>query len=715
MERIAPLAKILAEANGIDWQKLNGTGSGGMIVEQDILNYLSRVMSGEEDPPSTPVDPTPAGWTGDEIPSADMLNKAGMNADMLSRAGVDTDITAFVEQARTASPQVPATPAASTLADEDLEFELDDEDTGSEPAAPAPAFSTPSFTDPAPMPAAPVAPAAPEVTAPAFATPVFSAPMSTAPEPVMQAPVAPEPVMQAPVVEAPRMEAPVIEAPVMEAPVMEAPVMEAVAPQAPAAPQVADIAAPAAATGLAAGLGSLLSRLYQKPAPEAAPQATAPDITAPAITAPDINTPAFTAPVAAEPEVTAPPVHLPDLTAPAVQIPDVQTPDVQVAAEAEPSSVPAFHFDPTPAAQTPAAQPEVPETTAEPEQTGTPAMPTWTDGREADDHAWTEPTQAAAPATDAAPIEDTAPVAEIAPVEAASTGAVTTDETPVEVAEAAPAAAEDAVDASPTEQAPVEEAPIEAASVEPDSVDEPVEEPAAEPVSAQEPVEEVEAEVAAPVAAELTPAADDAQDAESGEAPVEAAPVEELQPEPAQEPRVLVAPVAVADTNSTQVVHAQGEGSPANAVWFGAYLRRDANVTALHDLQGQVSAALDQALPLGLLVARAAQRHADTLSLGSVAVQGESHAHTVGTGSLRDALAQLDTAYDGDTPDLLIVDAGAHGLDDLHYPHTLTLSVGRMQNGRAPLSLNGDVDAARAAKFLAQVAEALEQPILLVL
>ncbi|MFT2720737.1 E3 binding domain-containing protein [Deinococcus sp. A31D244] len=718
MERIAPLAKILAEANGIDWQKLNGTGSGGMIVEQDILNYLSRVMSGEEDPPSTPVDPTPAGWTGDEIPSADMLNKAGMNADMLSRAGVDTDITAFVEQARTASPQVPATPAASTLADEDLEFELDDEDSA--PDAPAPAFSTPSFTDPAPMPAVAVAPAVPEVTAPAFATPVFSAPMPTAPmpaapEPVMQAPVAPEPVMQAPVVEAPRMEAPVI----------EAPVMEAVAPQAPAAPQVADIAAPAAATGLAAGLGSLLSRLYQKPAPEAAPQATAPDITAPditapAITAPDINTPAFTAPVAAEPEVTAPPVHLPDLTAPAVQIPDVQTPDVQVAAEAEPSSVPAFHFDPTPAAQTPVAQPEVPETTPEPEQTGTPAMPTWTDGREADDHAWTEPTQteqtqAAAPATDAAPLEDAAPVAEIAPVEAASTGDVTTDETPVEVAEAAPAAAEDTVDASPTEQAPVEEAAIEAAPVEPDPVDEPAAESVEEPVSAQEPVEEVEAEVTAPVAAELTPAADDTQDAESGEAPIEVAPIEELQPEPAQEPQVLVAPVAVADTNSTQVVHAQGEGSPANAVWFGAYLRRDANVTALHDLQGQVSAALDQALPLGLLVARAAQRHADTLSLGSVAVQGESHAHPVGTGSLRDALAQLDTAYDGDTPDLLIVDAGAHGLDDLHYPHTLTLSVGRMQNGRAPLSLNGDVDAARAAKFLAQVAETLEQPILLVL
>ncbi|WP_291429036.1 E3 binding domain-containing protein [Deinococcus sp.] len=498
MERIAPLAKILAEANGIDWQKLNGTGSDGMIVEQDILNYLSRVMSGEEDPPSTPVDPTPAGWTGDEIPSADILNKAGMNADMLSRAGVDSDITPFVEQARTASPQLPATPPASTLADVDLEFELDDR------------------------------------------TPVL------------------------------------------------------------AAPQIADTAAP----GLAASLGSQLSLLYPKLTPETAPQATAPAITAPAITV-SVTTPAFTAPMAAEPEVTAPPLHLSDLT----------VPDVQVMAPAAPSSVPAFHFG-----ATPAVQPEVPEARPGPDHAWTPAMPTWTDGRQADDHAWTEPAQAAAPATDAAPIKDAAPVKE---------------------AQATPAAAE--------------------------------------------------------------------------EEPIKAAPAGELQPDPEQEPQVLVAPVVVAATNSTQVVHAPGEVSPANAVWFGAYLRRDANVAALHDLQGQVSAALNQALPLGLLVARAAVRHADTLNLGRVAVQGDRHTHPVGTGSLRDALAQLDTAYDGDAPDLLIVDASAHGLDDLHYPHTLTLSVGRTHDGRAPLSLNGDVDAARAAKFLAQVAGTLEQPILLVL
>ena len=45
MERIAPLAKILAEANGIEWEHLHGTGPGGQIVEQDILDYLTRVMS----------------------------------------------------------------------------------------------------------------------------------------------------------------------------------------------------------------------------------------------------------------------------------------------------------------------------------------------------------------------------------------------------------------------------------------------------------------------------------------------------------------------------------------------------------------------------------------------------------------------------------------------------------------------------------------------
>ncbi|PTA68865.1 E3 binding domain-containing protein [Deinococcus arcticus] len=486
MERIAPLAKVLAEANGIDWQKIHGSGAGGQIVEQDILNYLSRVMSGEEDPPDTPVDLPPPDWNGEEVPSAAMLNQAGMNADMLSRAGVDTDLTAFVEQTRTGSPEVPATPAPSNL-DEDTEFELDDE---------------------------------PEVT-PAAAAP---APM---PEPI-PAPVAPMP------------------EPVM--PVAAAPMPE---------PTPAPVTPPPAAPAAAGGLSSLLSRLYQKPAqPEVAPVAT-PEPT---------PEPAAPAPVAPAPEPAAPVVATP--------MPE------PVAAQAEPA------FTPEPVQPEP-MQPEPAQPVPQPEPTPAPVVET--------------------------------------PGPVFSTPAVAPPE--------------------PTAPTPAEPEPA----------------PMPEPVAAQ------------------------AQPA--------------FTPEPAATP----VPMPAAPS-----------GTPAGSVWFGAYLRRSADVAALHDLRAQVSRALSSDLPLGLLVARAAQRHADTLGLSSVALDGQGRTHTVGSGSLRDAVAALDTNFDG-TPDLLVVDAAALDLDDLHYPQTVTLSVGRSEGGRATLSLNGDVDTGRAAQFLAQVAGTLEQPILLVL
>nr|RIY06120.1 hypothetical protein D3W47_09545 [Deinococcus sp. RM] len=217
---------------------------------------------------------------------------------------------------------------------------------------------------------------------------------------------------------------------------------------------------------------------------------------------------------------------------------------------------------------------------------------------------------------------------------------------------------------------------------------------AAEPVSA-------ESVVAEPVVAESEPVSADPVAAQADvTAPHEAQP--EVETPAVSEPEV--APVAA--------VAAPAAAMPSNGVWFGAYLRRDADVAALHDLRGQVTAALSRDLPLALLVARAAQRHADTLGLGSVAVHADGGALAAGSGSLRDA---LDAGAFTGTPDLLVVDAGAMDLDDLHFPHTTTLSVGRVQGGRAALTLNGDVDAARAAQFLAQVAGTLEQPILLVL
>lgn len=57
---IAPLAKRLAEENNVSWQHLHGSGANGRIVERDVLEYLARVMSGEEAMNPTP-EPVPEG------------------------------------------------------------------------------------------------------------------------------------------------------------------------------------------------------------------------------------------------------------------------------------------------------------------------------------------------------------------------------------------------------------------------------------------------------------------------------------------------------------------------------------------------------------------------------------------------------------------------------------------------------------------------------
>jgi len=65
---IAPLAQRLAEENNVDWRSLEGTGENGRIVERDVLDYLARVMAGEEAIDPTP-EPLPEGmqaWVDDE-------------------------------------------------------------------------------------------------------------------------------------------------------------------------------------------------------------------------------------------------------------------------------------------------------------------------------------------------------------------------------------------------------------------------------------------------------------------------------------------------------------------------------------------------------------------------------------------------------------------------------------------------------------------------
>ncbi len=66
---IAPLARRLAEENNVDWRRLNGSGDDGRVVERDVLEYLARVMAGEEAVDPTP-EPVPLGmeaWPEDDV------------------------------------------------------------------------------------------------------------------------------------------------------------------------------------------------------------------------------------------------------------------------------------------------------------------------------------------------------------------------------------------------------------------------------------------------------------------------------------------------------------------------------------------------------------------------------------------------------------------------------------------------------------------------
>lgn len=184
MENIAPLAKILAEANGLDYREIVGTGPGGQITEDDVLTHLARIMSGEVEPPATPVDPEPS--------PAELA--AAASPELLSRAGVDSDLTDLIKMQEDAR----AALARNAPADD---FELDDED---DEGAEAPLVTGPSSQPeplPTPEPAPQSAPGsvmggllsslyqrgsqapAPEQapSAPAYSAPADSAPAHSAP------------------------------------------------------------------------------------------------------------------------------------------------------------------------------------------------------------------------------------------------------------------------------------------------------------------------------------------------------------------------------------------------------------------------------------------------------------------------------------------------------------------------------------------------------
>ena len=120
---ITPLARRLAEENGIDWRTLEGTGPEGNIVERDILAFLAKVMAGEVELPPQPEDEAPP----EEVPDLSQVQEA------LAREGVGLeDVVPGIT-----SETSPQSFESETESEEDAFFELDfDEEP--EPAAETP-------------------------------------------------------------------------------------------------------------------------------------------------------------------------------------------------------------------------------------------------------------------------------------------------------------------------------------------------------------------------------------------------------------------------------------------------------------------------------------------------------------------------------------------------------------------------------------------------
>ncbi len=136
---ITPLARRLAEQNNVDWRRLQGSGDGGRIVERDVLDFLARVMAGEEAVDPTP-EPLPEGmeaWPEQDIASVRQgVGEAATLGELRHEIGsavreeapaVDEDVFLFDDEPTPAPPMTEApAPAAEETAAPASADDLDD-------------------------------------------------------------------------------------------------------------------------------------------------------------------------------------------------------------------------------------------------------------------------------------------------------------------------------------------------------------------------------------------------------------------------------------------------------------------------------------------------------------------------------------------------------------------------------------------------------------
>lgn len=124
---ISPLARRLAEENNVEWRGLRGSGGGGKVVERDVLEYLARVMAGDEDLNPTP-EPLPEGvdaWPEDDLAGFQRGLKGSGDESELEQ--IQRELSAS-ERGPYPSAEADLTAAATAEADADAELDGISED-----------------------------------------------------------------------------------------------------------------------------------------------------------------------------------------------------------------------------------------------------------------------------------------------------------------------------------------------------------------------------------------------------------------------------------------------------------------------------------------------------------------------------------------------------------------------------------------------------------